>query len=455
LAWAVCLLPLVCCAAGCGRGAPARRPKTPEVKVTTPVTGEVADYQDFTGRLSAIKAVDIRARVSGYVDVALGTKDLPLKEGDLVHKGDLLFKIDPRTYLADYNLAKANVGLAEADRNLQKKNAERARDLFNRKAMSQEDYETIAATYAKSIETVKSMKAARDKAKLYLDFTNVTAPLDGRISRRYVDPGNLVTADNTILTSIVTEGQMYAYFDVDERTYLELLASFLGRMSWLSGELQFPVLMRLTGEDEFTHAGYVNFLDNQVNPTTGTIRMRGLFENFEYVIKDKIDPKTKKPVLDDKTNLRVRVVEYLPVKHGGVLKPGLFARIRLPLGEPYKPLLIPDEALQSDQGRKYVFVVRDQIDPKTKKPVIDPETSKPVQIVEYRAVTLGQAIDGRRVIKEGLSRDDRVIISGMQLVRQGMKVKAIRKEPSRAPVSPLVELLKGKQLPREFDKVAK
>jgi multidrug efflux system membrane fusion protein len=164
--------------------------------------------------------------------------------------------------------------------------------------------------------------------------------------------------------------------------------------------------------------------------------MRGLFENFEYVIKDKIDPKTKEPVLDDKTNLRVRVVEYRPVKHGGVLKPGLFARIRLPLGEPYKTLFIPDKALQSDQGKKFVFVVKDQM-------------------VKRHYVTLGQAIDKVRVIKEGLSKDDRVIKEGMQQVRENREAKPILEKPPKAPVSPLVELLKGKQLPREFDKVAK
>jgi multidrug efflux pump subunit AcrA (membrane-fusion protein) len=349
-------------AASCQRSQPpAERPKV-EVVVTTPITDKVTDYQDFTGRLDAVKTVDIRARVTGYVTKAR------FKEGDDVHEGDLLFEIDPRTYEADHNQAEANLKLAEADSKLQQKNAARAQRMRSDKALSQEEYETTVATAEKSKATVKSMEAARDRAKLYVDFTRVTAPWNGRISRRLVDPGNLVNADQTILTTMVTEDPLYAYFDVDERTYLD-------------------------------HIGTVNFIDNRVNATTGTIRMRGVFPN--------------------------------PLK---ALKPNLFARIRLPTGRPYEAILIPDEAILSDQGRKYVDVVNDQ------------------EEVVYRPVTIGQEIRGLRVIKEGLAPGEWVIVSGMQRVKPGTKVQKKEQPPPKPPESPLSRLLTQLPNTRQTDK---
>jgi RND family efflux transporter MFP subunit len=234
-----------------------------------------------------------------------------------------------------------------------------------------------------------------------VDYTRVIAPQTGRISRRFVDPGNLVNADSTILTTIMSENPMYAYFDVDERTYLNLVESDApSQNAWMAG-LQFPVLMRLANEEEFKRSGIIDFIDNRVNVTTGTVRMRGVFDN----------PK-------------------------GVLKSGLFVRIRLPIGKPYAALLIPDEALQSDQGRKYVWVVNKD------------------NVVEYRPVKLGQAIHELRVIKapdkgqeanEGLAKGDRVIVSGMQRVRPGMQVQSTFQEPPKPPDSPLGRLLAGAQ----------
>src|SRR5262249_48404746 len=334
-------------ASGCGQPPPPRAPRPVEVVVTRPITDTVTDYQDFTGRLSALKTVEIRARVTGYV------KEAPFKEGDVVHEGDLLFRIDPRTYRADLNQAKANLKLAEAERNVQEKTANRARRLLGNRALSQEDHDQIQATFEKFKATVEAMEAARDRAQLYLDYTRVIAPLTGRVSKRFVDPGNLVNADNTVLTTLVTENPVQAYFDVDERTYLELLDSVSpGLSTWLAG-LRFPVLMRLANEEQFTHAGTVAFVDNQVSASTGTVRMRGVFPN----------PR-------------------------GNLKPGLFARIRLPVGQPYKALLVPDEALQSDQGRKFVYVLNGKNE------------------VVYRKVQLGQALQGLRVLKEGVAEGD-------------------------------------------------
>jgi RND family efflux transporter MFP subunit len=369
-------------ASGCGQGkAPADKPK-PQVVVTTPISYRVTDYQDFVGRLTAIKTVEIRARVQGFVDA------VKFKEGDFVHKGDLLFQIDPRTYRADLNQAKANVNLARADAKLQQKIAARAEDLYSRKAMSREDYDTCIATYEKARASVKAMEAAQARAQLYVNYTRVIAPLDGRISYRNVDPGNLIIADSTLLTTIVTEDPLYCYFDVDERTYEELSESdYRGQTTWFS-KLGFPVLMRLATEDDFAQIGTADFIDNRVSANTGTIRMRAVFKNTK-----------------------------------GFLKSGLFARIRLPVGMPYDALLIPDEALQSDQGRKYIYVVNDE------------------NKVGYRRVEFGQAIKGLRVIKKGLKKGERVIISGMQRVRPKVVVQTTLKDPPKRPHSPVQKLL--------------
>jgi multidrug efflux system membrane fusion protein len=368
---------------GCNEAArPQEAKKAIEVIATTPITDEVTDFQDFTGRLDALKTVDIRARVSGFVMTA------PFKEGDVVHEGDLLFQIDRRTYEASFNQAEANVKQAIAERNLMDKNTIRARKMIEGRSLSQEDYDTTVANLEKSKATVGSMEAARDMAKLYLDFTRVTAPLTGRVSRRLVDPGNLVTADSTILTTIVADDTLYAYFDVDERTYLDLLETASPGASSLRTELKFPVLMRMANEEKFARTGTINFIDNRVNANSGTIRMRAVFDNT-----------------------------------GSLLKPGLFVRIRLPIGHPYNAVLIPDEALMSDQGRKYVYVVNEKNE------------------VKYCSVEPGQEIQSLRVIKKGLNLGDRVIISGMQRVKQNATVKVEMRDPPKPPGSSLGRLL--------------
>ncbi|HEY7329063.1 MAG TPA: efflux RND transporter periplasmic adaptor subunit [Gemmataceae bacterium] len=399
--------------------------KVVEVIVTEPTTGEVTDYQDFTGRMDALKTVDIRPRVSGYITEA------PFVEGDIVKEGDLLFQIDPRPYAAELSQTKANLKLAQADVELQKKRAARGMELVRagNGAIGPEDYDQLVAAYEKAVASVGSMKAAVEKAQLNLDFTHVTAPplrdeqgrpLVGRISRRLVDPGNLVNQDQTILTTLVSIDPMYAYFDVDERTYLDL-ADITAKESgsWFS-TLRFPVLMRLANQEEFNTKGYVNFLDNRLNANTGTVRMRGVFSN-----------------------------------PNGVLKSGLFVRIRLPVGVTYKALMVPDEAVLSDQGRKYVFVVTD-----IKK--VQDEKGNEVEkgTVEYRSVDLGQALQGLRVVnkfeikegnkKVGLAEDERVIVSGMQRVRAGASVQLKSIPKPLAPKSSLTETLK-----EEEDRAAK
>jgi membrane fusion protein, multidrug efflux system len=389
--WALAIVSsMVFLAAGCGK-TPQEAEKKPKVDVTIPITGTVTDYEDFTGRLDALKTTDIRAHVSGYILKA------PFKEGDEVNKDAVLFEIDPRTFEADYNQADANLKLAIADSKLQEKNAKRASTIVRSRAMSEEDYETAMATAEKARATVKATEAAKNRAKVYLDYTKVTAPWSGRISRRLVDPGNLVNADNTVLTTLVTEDPLYAYFDVNERTYLELVSSSNGRQV-----LGFPVLMRLANEADFTRPGIIDFVDNRVNATTGTIRMRGVFPN-----------------------------------EAKILKPGLFVRIRLPIGTPYQALMIPDEAVLSDQGRKYVFVVENIVDVLDDVGNVVGHEGK----VVYRSVDLGQELQGLRVIKKGLAHGERVIITGSQRVRAGNEVGVNEKAPPKPPESRLSQLL--------------
>jgi multidrug efflux system membrane fusion protein len=416
------LLGVVILAAGCGHGSSASRDKdrkAVEVVVTTPITHEVTDYQDFTGRLDAVKTVDIRARVSGYVT------DAPFKEGDEVREGDLLFQIDPRPYKAALDAAEAQVAAAAAQVRVGEANVRLARVTLGRAraAGSAAAALEIDQDQAQAHVTEANLNLARanlgkaradlETAKLNFEWTKVRAPLSGRISRRNVDPGNLVTADTTLLTTIVTQDPLYAYFDVDERTYLDLMerAAHEARPGSPGAPHAGPsppvlsVLMRLANEEQFTHRGTVNFLDNRLNANTGTIRMRGVFDNT-----------------------------------GGYLKSGLFVRIRLPIGKPYPALLIPDEALQSDQGRKYVYVVKKEKDSKGKE----------VDRVEYRPVKLGQALQGLRVIRpaekgkegqEGLREGERVIITGMQRVRPKVEVRATLQKPPEPPPSPVGEMV--------------
>jgi RND family efflux transporter MFP subunit len=375
--------------AGCNAPPPQRPKKPADVVVTTPVLGMVVDYQDFTGRLDGFRTVDVKARVSGYITEA------PFKEGDHVNKGDLLFQIDPRPYQIALKQAEAQVRLQQAQ--LEYQEALYARNVrlnHEGQAVSLEDVQQSRAQRDTTAAQLEAAHQTVDNAKLNLEWSKVTSPLTGRVSRRQMDPGNLVVSEtssgSTALTTVVSDNQLYAYFDVDERTYLNLVTPYQSGSdsAWLT-KLQFPVLMSLANEGgKFEHVGIVDFIDNRVVGTTGTIRMRGVFDNAD-----------------------------------GLLKAGLFGHFRLPLGKPYQAVLVSGEAVQYDQGRNDVYVVS--------------EDNK----VVYRPVTLGQELKGMWVVKEGLQAGEHVIVSGMQRVHPGAEVEAKMQDPPPVPESPLVPLL--------------
>jgi RND family efflux transporter MFP subunit len=359
---------------GCNQpqAAPPSKPPPAEVKVSHPVIKEVTDYEDFPGRIEAINSIEVRARVTGYLD------KVNFDEGSEVKQGDVLFEIDARPYQAELNRAEAN--LVQAEAHLKRLNADyqRAVGLLPKGAMGREEFDKITGDRAEASAAVGVAKASKDLAQLNLGFTKVRAPIGGRISRRFIDPGNMVKADDSPLTNIVSLDPIHAYFDVDERTTLRLQRLIRSeQVQWSQGG-GVRVLLGLADEDGFSQEGTINFSDNKVDADTGTWRLRGIFAN----------PKR-------------------------ILSPGLFVRIRLPIGRPYSALLVSEQALGADQGKKFVYVV-------------DANNA-----VRYRDVQVGRLHDGLRVIAKGLTKDELVVVSGLQRIRDGATVKP---EPVEMPV---------------------
>jgi RND family efflux transporter MFP subunit len=372
--WPLLLAAFGVTALGCGRGQPpAAQTKPPEVIVGLPVTKEITDYEEFTGRTDAVDSIDIRARVTGYLD------KVNFKEGTEVKQNDVLCEIDPRPYQAEVDRAQANVVQAQAHLTRLDSDYQRAESLLKNQAIGKEDYDRVAGDRAEAAAALGVAKAGLALAQLNLNYTKVISPISGRISRRYVDPGNLVKADDTILTSVVSLDPIYVYYDVDERTLLRIRRLVKEGKIQPAGGGQLPIALGLSDEDDFPHPGVINFVDNRVDPMTGTLRVRGVFPN---------------PPQASLSGSTTRL-----------LSPGMFARVRLPIGGPHKALLIPEKALGTDQGQKYVYVVNGQ------------------NVVEYHRVKIGSLKDGLRVIDEGLQPGERVIVDGLQRARPGQKVE--------------------------------
>lgn len=350
--------------------------QNPAVPVSKPVQREVTNYVDFTGRTDAVQAVDIRARVTGYL------VKTPAKEGAEVKQGDLLYEIDPRPYQAQYDQALGQVNLYQAQLKLAKTTLARDQAIARTGgvgAVSQQQLDQDQAAVDEAEARVKAFQASLEVYKLNLAFTKVTAPIDGQVSRNYLTLGNLVNQDQTLLTTIVSLDPMFVYFDMDEPTLLRLRRSIIDGRIKLPKDGMMDVLIGLQGEDGYPHHGKVNFMNNQVNATTGSISVRGIFPN----------PK--------------------PAVGARLLSPGMFVRIRLPLGQPRPALLIIDRAIASDQGLKYVYVV-------------DAENK-----IQYRRVTTGSLQeDGLRVILEGLKPDEWVVVGALQQVRPHIQIQPER-----------------------------
>lgn len=332
--------------------------------MTVPVVREITDYEEYSGRIEAVASVEVRARVTGYLDKVL------FKEGTEVKQGDPLFEIDPRSYLADLKRTEAIVLQSEAHLQRLQLDYNRAAALLPARAISQEEFDKIVGDRNEAAAAVRLAEAARDLAQLNLGFTKVLAPITGRISRQLIDPGNMVKADETPLTTIVAWDPIYAYFDVDERTILRVRRLIRAGKMKSAREAAAPVHLGLLDENGFPHTGTINFIDNRVDAMTGTLRLRGIFENSERL-----------------------------------LSPGLFVRVRVPIGKSRSAILISEQTLGTDQGHKFVYVVNGE------------------NKVEPRRVQVGALQNGLRVIEEGLAKGERVIFSGLQRVRPGVEVK--------------------------------
>jgi multidrug efflux system membrane fusion protein len=382
-------------------------PAPPTVPVSTPVERDVTDYVDFTGRTDAINSVGIRPRVTGYLIAA------PFTEGTEVKKNDVLFEIDPRPYQAQLDQAQAQVTLNQASLKLAQATQERLRPLVGTGAASQQEFDEAVANVNEAQARIKASQAAVEVYKLNLEFCRVTSPIDGVVSRYYYTVGNLVTQDQTLLTTVVSPDPMYAYFDMDEPTLLSIRRAVNeGRIKVPSDRSNIPILMGLQGEDGFPHQGYFNFINNVVNPSTGTIAVRGVFPNPKPSSLPGIAAGTVGLLgsPDGQGPLLAASALYPGRSSAGsgarLLTPGMFVRIRLPIGQPHPALLVIDRAVGFDQGRRFVYVVDND------------------NKVQYRPVTTGPLQDdGLRAIASGLEKGERVVTGSLQQVRPRMEVQ--------------------------------
>jgi membrane fusion protein, multidrug efflux system len=352
---------------GCGDKPPAQAAAgPPPVTVAQPTKRTVTDWDEFTGRFEAVEEVQVRARVGGSVN------SVEFRDGAIVRAGDLLYVIDSRPFEAVAEQADGQLSDARAKAELAKRELDRALTLVQTSAVSEsivdQRRQTLQAAHAAEMQAEGALKAAN----LNIEFTHVLAPMAGRVSRHLVSVGNLVQGSEgnaTLLTSIVTLDPIYIYFDVDEATYLKNNKLWFEGRRPSSRDTPNPVQVTLTGETKPSHDGKMDFLDNRLDVSTGTLRSRAVIPNKDFSIL-----------------------------------PGQFGRVRLIGSSPYEALLLPDTAIATDQSRKIVFVVKDD------------------DTVEAKPVTLGPLDEGLRVIREGLKAEDRVIVDGIQRARVGAKV---------------------------------
>jgi multidrug efflux system membrane fusion protein len=375
--------------AGCtSSSAQPGEPPPPKVSVAEVLVRDVTEWDEFTGRLEAVNTVAVRPRVSGYVS------GVRFREGTIVSRGDVLFQIDARPFQAEVDRLRAEVARAKATVQRAGSEARRAERLTAQDAMSREENDRRASFAQEAAAQVDAVAAELRAAELNLEFTRVTAPITGRVSRAIATEGNLVSSgpgEATLMTTVVSLDPIYAVFDVDEQSFLRYgtLASAGKRAS--ARDTGLPIQMALAGEEEFPHAGQMNFLDNQVDPDTGTIRARAVFTNADHA-----------------------------------LTPGLFVRLRVPGTKAYGGALVRDSAIGTDLDKRFVLVVASD------------------RTIASRPVTLGPNLNGLRVVRSGLAKGDLVVVNGLQRVRPGMKV-----DPVTVPMEAAASAANGSPAPAD------
>ncbi|MBI5396662.1 MAG: efflux RND transporter periplasmic adaptor subunit [Verrucomicrobia bacterium] len=332
----------------------------PKVSVALPQTGSVQDWDEYPGHIEAVEMVEVKARVPGYLD------SIHFQDGAEVKAGDLLFVIDPRPYQAELARAQAECKRAETRLELAKNDFQRATTLHASRAISEEEFDTRNKAVRETESSLAAARAAEELASLNLGYTRITAPISGRIGRRIVTVGNLIQVGGVTtpaLATIVSMEPIHCYFDADEPAFLRYRAN---------RQAALPCELALVNEDAFPHKGRVDFFDNQINPKTGTIRMRGVFANADRVLVS-----------------------------------GMFAKVRVPAGPPAEALLVPAVAVSSDQGQKFVLVVNKY------------------DMVEARPIKAGRQHGAMVAVTGGLTTQDRVIVTGLVMAHPGIKVEVV------------------------------
>jgi RND family efflux transporter MFP subunit len=353
-------------ATGCGPSDAQQKPAPPAVTVATVEQQELVEWNEFTGRTEPVEMVEVRPRVSGHI------QEVRFQSGELVKKGAVLFVIDPRWHQAEFDRRQAEYEQAKVHRENAEREAKRTGQLLANRAISTEDAEAREARFQEAKAALLAAEAARESAKLDLDFTEVRAPIDGRVSRALVTAGNYingVAGAATVLTTIVTVDPIYVYADVDENSLLKFNALFHDRKTSAGTEDRVPIELQLADEQGFPQRGYIESFDNRLDPNTGSILLRAVFPNPD-----------------------------------GRIVPGLFARIRVPLSERHSALLVEERAVGTDQGQKFVLAL------------------SATNTVEYRPVKLGPGVNGKRIVRAGLKPGEQVVVNGLQRVRPGMPV---------------------------------
>lgn len=362
---------------GCGNsnapGSQANQPPPPKIKIAQPLSQQVTEWDEYTGRIEAVNSVDIRARVSGYLE------KVNFKAGDKVRKGDLLFLIDPKPFAAQLSYAEAELERAKSKHELAKNDLSRAERLFRGKAISEEELDARSKGLRETLAAVESAKANVHTAQLNLEFTNIRAPIDGRIGRELITAGNLVSgsgADATLLSFIVTTDPVYVYVDADERSVLKYRRQ-AQKKDDSPGNGKTPVELAVADEVNFPHQGHLDYISPRADTATGTVTLRGILANPDEL-----------------------------------LSPGFFARMRVRASAPYPAILLPERAIGTDQAQRFIWVVNQD------------------NQVEYRKVELGAHIGQSRVITQGLKPEEWVVIEGISKLKPGIKVNPERILPA-------------------------